>query len=87
METEMTIQTNVTDAEEIFCFYKLGKEGSFMTSLIETIFKGDDRNQAKIAKGYPELVEVVQRYGNEKGYWSNLVDRWNKEYPMLKLVA
>jgi hypothetical protein len=87
MMTEQTIQTNVTEAEEIFCFFKLGKEGSFMTSLINTIFKGDDKNQAKIAKGYPELVQVIQRYGNEKGYWSNLVDRWNKEYPMLKLVA
>jgi len=87
METEMTIKTNVTEAEEIFCFYKLGKEGSFMTSLIETIFKGDDRNQAKIAKGYPELVGVIQRYGGEKGYWKDLVKRWNKEYPMLKLYA
>ena len=81
------LETNITDAEEIFCFYKLGKEGSFMTSLIDTIFKGDDRNQAKIAKGYPDLVEVIQRYGKEKGYWSNLVERWNKEYPLLKLVA
>ena len=85
--TEMTIKTNVTEAEEIFCFYKLGKEGSFMTSLIDTIFKGDDRNQAKIAKGYPELVEVLQRYGGEKGYWKDLVKRWNKEYPLLKLYA
>ena len=82
-----TTQINITSAEEIFCFYKLGKEGLFMTSLIETIFKGDDNNQAKIAKGYPELVEVVQRYGNEKGYWEDLVDRWNQEYPLLKLYA
>lgn len=87
METQMEIKTNITEAEEIFCFYKKNKEGSFMTSLIDTIFKGDDRNQAKIAKGYPELVEVIQKYGNEKGYWSNLVERWNKEYPLLKLVA
>jgi hypothetical protein len=85
--TEQTIQTNVTEAEEIFCFYKLNKEGSFMTSLIETIFKGDDKHQAKLAKGYPELVGVIQRYGNEKGYWSNLVDRWNKENPTLKIYA
>ena len=85
METE--IKTNITDAEEIFCFYKLGKEGSFMTSLIDTIFKGDIHNQAKIAKGYPELVQVLQRYGGEKGYWKDLVKRWNKEYPMLKLYA
>lgn len=82
---DVEIKTNITDAEEIFCFYKLGKEGSFMTSLIDTIFKGDDKNQFKIAKGYPELVEVVQRYGREKGYWKDLVKRWNKEYPLLKL--
>lgn len=85
METKMTIKTNITEAEEIFCFYKKGREGSFMTSLIDTIFRGDDINQVKIAKGYSELVEVCQRYGNEKGYWSNLVKRWNKEYPLLKL--
>jgi hypothetical protein len=83
--TETIIQTNITEAEEIFCFFKLNREGSFMTSLIETIFKGDDRNQAKIAKGYPELVQVIQRYGGEKGYWSDLVKRWNKEYPLLKI--
>ena len=82
-----TTQINITNAEEIFCFYKLGKEGSFMTSLIDTIFKGDVHNQAKIAKGYPELVEVITRYGNERGYWSELVDRWNKEYPLLKLYV
>lgn len=87
METEMTIKTNITEAEEIFCFFKLNREGSFMTSLIDTIFKGDDRNQAKIAKGYPELVEVIQRYGRERGYWEDLVKRWNKEYPLLKLYA
>ena len=87
METQVEIQTNITDAEEIFCFYKLGKEGSFMTSLIDTIFKGDDKNQAKLAKGYPELVEVIIRYGREKGYWKDLVKRWNKEYPLLKLYA
>jgi hypothetical protein len=81
------LKTNITDAEEIFCFYKLGKEGSFMTSLIDTIFKGDDKNQAKIAKGYPELVEVIHRYGRERGYWKDLVNRWNKEYPLLKLYA
>jgi hypothetical protein len=87
METNMEIKTNVTEAEEIFCFYKLGKEGSFMTSLIDTIFKGDDKNQAKIAKGYPELVQVLQRYGRERGYWPDLVKRWNKEYPLLKLYV
>lgn len=81
------MSAKITPAEEIFCFYKLNREGSFMTSLIDTIFKGDIINQTKLSKGFPELVEVCQRYGNERGYWSNLVDRWNQEYPLLKLYA
>ena len=81
------MSSKITPAEEIFCMYKLGREGSFMTSLIDTIFKGDIHNQAKIAKGYPDLVEVIQRYGSERGYWANLVDRWNIEFPTHKLHA
>ena len=83
----MMTATKISPAEEIFCFFKLGKEGSFMTSLINVIFKGDVHNQAKIAKGYPELVEVIQRYGSERGYWKDLVNRWNEEYPTHKLYA
>lgn len=76
---------NVTPAEEIFCMYRLNLEGSFMTSLINTIFKGDVINQSKLAKGFPELVEVCQRFGNERGYWEDLVNRWNEQYPTHKL--
>jgi hypothetical protein len=83
----METTTKITPAEDIFCMYKLGKEGSFMTSLIDTIFRGDIHNQAKIGKGYPELVEVCQRYSEEKGYWSDLVARWNIEFPTYKLYA
>jgi len=79
------MNSKITAAEETFCMYKLGREGSFMTSLIDTIFKGDIHNQAKLGKGYPELVEVIRRYGIERGYWEDLVNRWNEEYPTLKL--
>ena len=81
------MNTTVTAAEEIFCLFKLEREGSFMTSLIETIMKGDIVNQTKIAKGYPELVNVVIKYGTERGYWSDLVERWNTKYPTHKLHA
>lgn len=73
--------SEITEAEWIFCMYKLRLEGSFMTSLIETIFKADIYNQANLAKGFPELVKVIQRYSSESGYWDNLVNRWNAEYP------
>jgi hypothetical protein len=83
----ITEQVNITSAEETFCLYKLGNEGSFMTSLIDTIFKGDDINRSKLAKGYPELVEVCNRYNRESGYWQNLVQRWNKANSNAKLHA
>lgn len=77
--------SKITKAEETFCMFKLGMEGSFMTSLIETIFKGDIINRAKLAEGYPELVMVVNDYNNVSGYWKDLVNRWNEEYPTRKL--
>jgi hypothetical protein len=77
----------VTEAEETFCIYKIGLEGSFMTSLIETIFKGDMPNRFKLAQGFPEIVEVCNKYNHESGYWQDLVNRWNKKYPHRKLVA
>ena len=75
----------LSQAEEVFCMFKLGMEGSFMTSLIETIFKGDIINRAKLAKGYPELVEVCNRFNSERGYWEDLVERWNLKYPTHRL--
>lgn len=79
--------TAVTEAEETFCMFKLGREGSFMTSLIETIFKADMINRAKLAEGYPELIEVVNDFNSTPGYWKNLVARWNEQNPHLKLYA
>lgn len=83
----MTQEVVISSAEEIFCMYKLGLEGSFMTSLISTIFKGDIPNRAKIGMGYPELVEVCNNFNFKKGYWDELVERWNLKYPTHKLVA
>lgn len=79
--------TEITEGEETFCMFKLGMEGSYMTSLINTIFKGDMNHRFKLAKGYPELVEVCNKYNNESGYWQELVERWNKKYPTHKLYA
>ncbi len=76
----------VSEAEETFCMFKLGMEGSYMTSLITTIFKGDMNHRFKLAKGYPDLVEVCNRYNNESGYWQELVERWNSLNPNHKLV-
>lgn len=81
------VEPTITSAEETFCMFKLNLEGSFMTSLINTIFKGDMINRAKLAKGYPDLVDVCNRFNNERGYWDDLVERWNIKYPTHKLYA
>ena len=87
MTTTENKTTEITEAEEVFCTFKMGLEGSFMTSLIETIFKGDIPNRSKIAKGYPDLVDVCNKYNFESGYWQDLVNRWNQKYPTHKLYA
>ena len=69
---------NVTNAEREFMFYKIGTAGSFHTALIETIFRADTRNRARLALGFPEDVEVVTRFQNESGYWEDLRARWKE---------
>ena len=66
----------ITNAEREFMFYKIGTAGSFHTALIETIMKADMFNQAKLARGFPDDVQVVQRFQNEPGYWEGLQERW-----------
>ncbi len=47
-----------------------------MERLFRCIMAADQSNQAKLAKGFPEYVEVVYRYQNESGYWEDLQNRW-----------
>lgn len=76
----------VTNAENLFCMYKLKLAGSGMTALVDAIFALDTNNRAKLAKGFPELVEVVNKYNFESGYWEDLVKRWNEESHLKLLV-
>jgi hypothetical protein len=62
--------------------YKLGLAGSGITALINAIFALDTNNRAKVAKGFPELVEVCNKYNLEAGYWEDLVKRWNNTSSM-----
>jgi len=71
----------VTDAEREFCFDRMGMSGSFMERLISTIQAADIINQAKLAMGFPELVGVVRRFQCEDGYWEDLVERFNEQFP------
>lgn len=67
-----------TEAERKFLDFQNGLSGSFYKSLVRTIMTADEGNQSLLAKGFPELVEVVRRFQKEEGYWQQLEGRWNK---------
>ena len=73
------VEILITPAENLFVEFKRGYTGSGYTALINAIFALDTPNRSKIALGYPELVEVVNKYNYEKGYWEDLVNRYNQE--------
>lgn len=75
----------MTPAEELFIYYKRGMAGSGYTALIDAIFKLDRPNRAKIAKGYPELVSVCNRFNDEVGYWENLEKRFKESMTSINL--
>lgn len=79
------MSTIVTPAEQMFCEFKLGINGSFFTSLIETMFLADRKNMVLLGKGFPELTDVVERYGREEKYYEDLVQRWNNNRNNSKL--
>ena len=81
----MEIKPALTEAEVKFMHYKLGILGSGMTALIEAIWKLDTINRAKIGLGYPDLVEVCNRYNNEVGYWEDLQQRFKESASAINL--
>lgn len=79
------MSTTVTPAEQMFCEFQLGINGSFFTALINAMFLADKVNTALLRKGFSELTEVVTRYGREEGYYEDLVNRWNNNRNNSKL--
>jgi len=78
-------EIKITKHEEEFCMYMLNMQGSFKKPLYDLMFRADLENQAKLINAFPEL-EIVPKYINEIGYWTNLVKRWNLKYPNHKLL-
>lgn len=76
--SNMETLVSISEAEEKFCYYKLGMAGSGITALINAVFALDKPNREKISMGFPELVDVVNRYNYEMGYWEDLRERWNQ---------
>ena len=47
----------------------------FAGNLAKLIAKGDLHNQAKLARGFPDEVEAIQRFQTEAGYWERILDK------------
>lgn len=69
-----------SEAEQQFYFFIDNTTGSFMTNLFKCIMSADIHNQAKLAKGFPEHVEVAYKHMNSPGYWENLEQRMQKSF-------
>lgn len=75
----LSVASKISAAENLFVEFKRGWTGSGYTALINCIFALDTPHREKMAKGFPELVNVVNRYNNERGYWKDLIARYNEE--------
>lgn len=69
----------LTEAEKEFIYYQTGRSGSGMTALFKAIFAMDMPNREKLAKGFPDEVEVANNYNFTPGYWEDLQKRWTLE--------
>ena len=61
---------NKWEKELYYCLN--GSGGGFLTKLMAAAMHADGKNQAKLAKGFPEFIEAIQRYQNEPGYWERV---------------
>jgi len=77
---------NMNNGEKKLCEWQAGMTGDFYTMLINAAMRADTGNAAKLTAGFPELMEAINSYKNESGYYQKLADEWNKEYPNRKPI-
>lgn len=63
------------ETELEFIYFIRGTSGSFSANLFNTIFSADIENLRRLSLGFPNEVEVVNRFRNEEGYWQKLQKR------------
>lgn len=52
---------------------------NFTQKLYDVVIKADYQNLERLARGFPEEVEVVRRFRFEAGYWDDLKDRYSRK--------
>ncbi len=72
---------NTTKAErELYYWYTASVDSSpsFSSLLFTVIGKADTSNRFLLAKGFPEEVEIMNRFQNESGYYKDLETRMRR---------
>ena len=69
-----------SEAELQFYYYMRGTCGNGVQKLITAIFALDLENRDKIALGFPELVDICNKYNNESGFYDKLLTKINNYY-------
>ena len=63
-------------AELEFMYFMRGMSGSFTTNLFTLIMNSDIENQKKLSLGFPNEVDIVNKYRNQEGYWQKLQQKF-----------
>lgn len=67
-------------SEEIVVeFFRGSGLGMFNTHLVKTILHADETNLELLKKSYPEIVDVVIRVREEKGYFEKIEKAYDEE--------
>jgi len=62
----------MNEGERKLCEWQYEMTGSFYTTLFKAMSSADSFNLARLAIGFPEEVNSLQRFRNEEGYWESL---------------
>jgi len=68
----------LTVGERKFVEYQKHMTGGFFTGLFHLMEKADGDNLELLRKAYPEHVEAYHRYAHERGYWTELQERYKE---------
>lgn len=70
----------MNDGERRNCDFQSGRQDkhSFFGMLIQIIYKADDQNRSKLAKGFPEEVQAVIDWTRTEGYAQRIMEEYKR---------
>ena len=68
----------MNDGERRNCAFQSGRQDphSFFGMLIQVIYKADDINRTRLAKGFPEEVQAVIDWTRKEGYAKKIMEEY-----------